>query len=477
MGTLSNRSFQRGNPDDDLFVTLISSDKDAVRLDDDYSVRVYWQNKLPLRLDFKDDEWEVALVDFSCRNREYSQPEVVVQKDDATLLLPLPKRIYEDKIQVVNEALQVLSSQTVTFQPPPAIDFSQEELHIAGHYKNRHMNFFKIQNQHFQKFADERSHHLNSYADLVSVITSATYNTYNPHVYLLRGHTATSDSYFMTWFALYHHTNDLGSHEGKLFHSHLNSTLKIRYSQFDMTIFVTLQLAYHLKMHDQATFDANYSTNATAVLEYSTVSGKDFVIVNFMFQDQPITLTYTGGDPYVAPSRFQDVQGIPLDFALSPAGDTIQFTPLSPDLNIFLAYDPPKYDVVEDIMVGGIVTPDVPLTQVLDAFPSEALPKEVYPAIRLVKVKIYGLNLPQEFAMRGSEEESEALVFCIPLKKDQKTVSYIPTVSKEIYRPIQVKTCNSITVSVEFDDSLTPERLRPNFFVANTSITLKFRQK
>lgn len=475
MGTLSNRSFQRGNPDDDLLITLISGDEDAVRKDSGQSIRVYWESKLPMRLDFKDENWEVGLVEFSCRNREFSQPEVILEKGEDIQIFPLPKKIYDDQVEVVNEAFQWLSSQSVTLPPSPPADFSADELHFASHYYNGTSYYSKIQNQHFQVFSDERSNYLNSFEEFSRLLV---YSDANPiatirttQFNLDRGNTATSDSNFMNWFEHYHHTNFAGIQINNSFEGSPANYLRKKYRNFDWTLFVTLQLAVHLRMEDQQTFDANYITNATAVLEYAVISGKQFVIINFMNQDSNITLAYNGGGRYTPPSRFQSTQGIPMDFSLSAAGDELQFAPLDESLSISLAYDPPNYEYIQPVDMTTIS-----LAQVLDSFPSKAMPREVYPSSRLVKVKIYGLNLPQEWAMSGHTDESEALIFSIPLNRKDKTVSFVPAVNKEVYRPVQVKTCNSITVSVEFDDNLTPERLRPNFFVGNTSVTLKFRQ-
>ena len=67
---MSNLSFRHANPDNDLLVTLFSNDTNSKRLDEDESVRVFWETKLPMRLDFSEEEWEVALTEFSCRYRE-----------------------------------------------------------------------------------------------------------------------------------------------------------------------------------------------------------------------------------------------------------------------------------------------------------------------------------------------------------------------------------------------------------------------
>ena len=82
MGTVSNSSFQKFNSDDDLLVTCFSNDEDTKRLSTEESIRVFWETKLPTRLDFSKEDWEVALVNFSCRNRERLDVQLVVTKSD-----------------------------------------------------------------------------------------------------------------------------------------------------------------------------------------------------------------------------------------------------------------------------------------------------------------------------------------------------------------------------------------------------------
>ena len=83
MGTVSNSSFQKFNSDNDLLVTCFSNDEDTKRLSTEESIRVFWETKLPMRLDFSKEDWEVALVNFSCRNRERLDVQLVVTKSAA----------------------------------------------------------------------------------------------------------------------------------------------------------------------------------------------------------------------------------------------------------------------------------------------------------------------------------------------------------------------------------------------------------
>ena len=159
MGTVSNLSFQHANADDDLFVTMFSNDVDSKRLDQGESIRVFWETKLPMRLDFSEEEWEVALTEFSCRNREQLDVEVLARRSDDNDYLEvfsLPKGIYDSKLELVSEAYDILNSKTVVADKP-TIDFVYEEFHFLRHVYGAggfRVSHYIVQNENLAKFSD-----------------------------------------------------------------------------------------------------------------------------------------------------------------------------------------------------------------------------------------------------------------------------------------------------------------------------------
>lgn len=156
---MSNLSFQHANPDDDLLVTLFSNDANSKRLDEDESVRVFWETKLLMRLDFSEEEWEVALTEFSCRNRERLDVEVLAKRsndDDYLEVFPLPTGIYDSKLEFVSEAYDILSTKTVVADRP-TIDFMYEEFHLLRHVYGRggfRVHHYIVQNENLVRFSD-----------------------------------------------------------------------------------------------------------------------------------------------------------------------------------------------------------------------------------------------------------------------------------------------------------------------------------
>lgn len=139
--------------------------------------------------------------------------------------------------------------------------------------------------------------------------------------------------------------------------------------------------------------------------------------------------------------------------------DRIDFVLGNSNLSFTLAYNPPQYDHLESLSFQSGSLSD------LSRFAPLPIPKEAMPARRFVKIRVLGLNLRDEW------------VFCVELPRTEKTVSFSPLPHKESYRPIQIRSCNALRISVEFDDGFSQQVQRPKFYVGSTSITLKFREK
>ena len=151
--------------------------------------------------------------------------------------------------------------------------------------------------------------------------------------------------------------------------------------------------------------------------------------------------------------------------------DRIDFVLGNSNLSFTLAYNPPQYDHLESLSFQSGSLSD------LSRFAPLPIPKEAMPARRFVKIRVLGLNLRDEWVMKGWEDHSDVVVFCVELPRTEKTVSFSPLPHKESYRPIQIRNCNALKISVEFDDGFSRQVKRPKFYVGSTSVTLKFREK
>lgn len=151
--------------------------------------------------------------------------------------------------------------------------------------------------------------------------------------------------------------------------------------------------------------------------------------------------------------------------------DRIDFVLGNSNLSFTLAYNPPQYDHLESLSFQSGSLSD------LSRFAPLPIPKEAMPARRFVKIRVLGLNLRDEWVMKGWEDHSDVVVFCVELPRTEKTVSFSPLPHKESYRPIQIRSCNALRISVEFDDGFSQQVKRPKFYVGSTSVTLKFREK
>lgn len=118
---------------------MFFNDVNFKRLDEDEFVRVFWETKLFMRLDFLEEEWEVVLIEFFCRNRERLDVEVLVKRsndDDYLEVFFFFIGIYDSKLELVFEVYDILSIKIVVVDRF-IIDFMYEEFYFLRYVYGR----------------------------------------------------------------------------------------------------------------------------------------------------------------------------------------------------------------------------------------------------------------------------------------------------------------------------------------------------
>ena len=399
MGTVSNSSFQKFNSDDDLLVTCFSNDEDTKRLSTAESIRVFWETKLPTRLDFSKEDWEVALVNFSCRNRERLDVQLVVTKSDDInyeKVLPLPIGIYDSRLELVSEAYALLNSEKV-LPSPPFLSLSEEELHCFWHddddgsLQNFKVRHYIVRNENFVTFV---------HSDEAKFDSSFKFMEFLSNVNCLK------------LDAGYHKTSDFSKTLEKNFLSQHNFTpdgseklenigIKDSYYGFDnlkkpnwatsVTLVFTKKLAALCHFVDKNSLSNVYNAfnpfGYALKVNFSVFSGnnKEFVAVNFAtkleFQISTTLFDFRSNMPS------EIVSPIPM---LSSTADSknnkITFKKGDDKMFFSLAYNPPSHDSVESLSFE-----DGPISD-LSRFAPSPIPSEALPLYKFVKVRVKGLN-------------------------------------------------------------------------------------
>jgi len=91
--------------DDDFYVHLNSNDAKSQRLSE-FGVRTHWRNFLPLTLQLKDGDWEVALTQIMLKNVQHVDKELLIYKGDGTPdvehRFPLYKSVFTDNLGLLD---------------------------------------------------------------------------------------------------------------------------------------------------------------------------------------------------------------------------------------------------------------------------------------------------------------------------------------------------------------------------------------
>ena len=478
---MSNSSYQKLNSDDDLLVTCFSNDAHSKRLSTEDSIRVFWETKFPMRLDFSREDWEVALVNFSCRNRERLDVELLVTRSDDDKfqqVLPLPTGIYDSTLELVSEAYGLLNSEKV-LPSPPFVDLSEEELHCLWHdnesgvFRVRH---YIARNENFATFMDSDKTKFESSYEFLNYLRDVLC------VKLDAGHHNTSD------FSQTLQTTFLGQHDFAPNGSERLETIGIASNSFGfnnskrpnwvtaVTLVFTKKLAVLCHFLDQNSFSNVYNAynpfGYSLQVNFSYFSGnnKEFIAVNFATKNEfQISTTLFDFRNNMPPEILSPIPM--LSCTADSKNDKIIFKKGHNKMFFSLAYNPPSHNHVE-----SLVFEDGPISD-LSRFAPSPIPSEALPSCRFVKVGVTGLNLKDDWTMKGWQDESDVVVFSVKLPREKKTLSFSPFIHKENYVPIQTHGCNALRISVEFDDSFLPQTNRPKFYVGATSVALKFREK
>ena len=480
---MSNSSFQKFNNDDDLLVTCFSNDAHSTRLSKEESIRVFWETKLPMRLDFSKEDWEVALVNFSCRNRERLDVELVVSKtDDANFrkVLPLPTGIYDSSLEAVSEAYTLLNSERV-HPSPPFVGLSGEELHCLWHDEDAKNSVFKgrhyiVSNENFAPFVDSDESKFDRIDIFLNYLRDARCVKLDAGTH---GSSTFADSHRLVFLQQHSFKPDgteklekvgIGSRNYEI-----NNSRSPNWST-SFTIILTKKLALLCHLYGRVSFDKVYYPwnpfgYSVRTDFYTFNSGnKEFVAVSFNtklaleFNLSSLTLRDDMPAEIISPVPM-------LSCKVDRENDKLTFKK-GDDKTVFsLAYNPPTHTHEENLIFQ-----DGPISD-LSRFAPSPIPSSGLPLCRFVKVRVMGLNLKDAWTMKGWEDESDVAVFSVKIPREKKTISFTPFRHKENYVPIQTSGCNALRISVEFDDGFSPQTSRPKFYVGATSVTLKFREK
>jgi len=99
--------------DDDFYVHLNSNDAKSQKLSA-FGVRTHWRNFLPLTLELKDGDWEVALTQIMLKNVQHVDKELLIYKGDGTPEVehrfPLLKSVFTDNLGLL-DAVKATANQ------------------------------------------------------------------------------------------------------------------------------------------------------------------------------------------------------------------------------------------------------------------------------------------------------------------------------------------------------------------------------
>jgi len=102
--------------DDDFYVHLNSNDAKSQKLSE-FGARTHWRNFLPLTLQLKDGDWEVALTQIMLKNVQHVDKELLIYKGDGTLgvehRFPLLKSVFTDNLALIDGVAETIRRHDV----------------------------------------------------------------------------------------------------------------------------------------------------------------------------------------------------------------------------------------------------------------------------------------------------------------------------------------------------------------------------
>ena len=247
-----------------------------------------------MRLDFSEEEWEVALTEFSCRNRERLDVEVLAKRSDDNDYLevfPLPAGIYDSKLELVSEAYDILSTKTVVADRP-TIDFMYEECHLLRHVYGRggfRVYHHIVQNENLVRFSDSNASVFDSFLDFF---------TFLQDTYCIKIDTGNYSSQFdynaRATFVKLHNGDGNGNGNGNGVQSVKTDILVSgqKATVFNgrlenVTFVVTRTLASFLHWSDKADFSKYHSSDHLVSLHKFSANNKDFVVLEIRKSGSP----------------------------------------------------------------------------------------------------------------------------------------------------------------------------------------------
>ena len=102
--------------DDDFYVHLNSNDAKSQRLST-FGVRTHWRNFLPLTLELKDGNWEVALTQIMLKNVQHVDKELLIYDADGKgyveFRFPLLKSVFTDTLGLIDAMAETVGRHDV----------------------------------------------------------------------------------------------------------------------------------------------------------------------------------------------------------------------------------------------------------------------------------------------------------------------------------------------------------------------------
>jgi len=102
--------------DDDFYVHLNSNDAKSQKLSE-LGVRTHWRNFLPLTLELKDGDWEVALTQIMLKNVQHVDKELLIYDGDGKgyveYRFPLLKSVFTDTLGLMDATVETLRRHNV----------------------------------------------------------------------------------------------------------------------------------------------------------------------------------------------------------------------------------------------------------------------------------------------------------------------------------------------------------------------------